>query len=139
MSDKPVWMERWEQERARVVMAGTYDAATKRDRVLSLFEDDLRNDRVGYEDDCERAKLAAAAPELVRALLAVEWGGVQIGQVHHCPACGGAERHCYDFDGCLMREDVDSTPGCPLDAALTAAGFPTQESRDEARELLAAK
>lgn len=64
-------------------------------------------------------QLFAAAPTLLRALVAVEWSGDL--EWPECPECrrskgGGAHR-------------LD----CRLDAALTAAGLETQEQRDAVR------
>lgn len=120
MSDKPVWMETWAAHPACAVVRAEPGVSG----VVAQFG----------TDDIDRTHLAAAAPSLVRALLAVEWKGPQIGRVRHCSACGGAERHDHDYNS-----DRLGGPSCSLDAALTAAGFPTQDSRDEARKLMAAK
>lgn len=63
------------------------------------------------DDDIARAKLAAAAPDLVRVLLAVEWGDDQE-DGDYCPSCG-LEKEYY---GGRHSE------GCALDAALRKAG-----------------
>jgi hypothetical protein len=57
-----------------------------------------------------------------RALLAVEWGP-------RCPWC--------DERGVAYRRPRRHTDGCPIDAALTAAGLPDQASRDAARAEIA--
>lgn len=85
-------------------------------------------------DPMARARLAASAPQLVRALLAVElqgkdvdfdtFGGASVDSC--CPSCG------WD-NFCQTRH----APECILDAALTAAGLPDQASRDAARAELA--
>ena len=110
--DKPVWMEEWAYDH---VAGPTIDGDAAWSR--------------GPSD--ERIRMCAAAPALVRALLAVEWRGVQVGNVHHCPGCRGAERHGRDYDGENIGDGA-----CQLDAALTLAGFPTQASRDEARRVM---
>jgi hypothetical protein len=69
------------------------------------------------EIDGHRAKLAAAAPELVRALLAAEWGGSCMSYGTHCPAC-----HEYPWDN-GGRGEVHK-PDCVIDAALRKAGVP---------------
>lgn len=56
--------------------------------------------------DDARDDAGGAEPALVRALLKVEWG------------------------------DEGHAAGCPVDAALTAAGLATQEQRNEARASL---
>lgn len=70
-------------------------------------------------------QIAAAAPALVRALLQSELA-FDVDQSestrHFCPACDETAPGHY--------------AGCPLDAALTAAGFPDQASRDDARRLM---
>ena len=68
-----------------------------------------------------RARLAAAAPALVRALLVVEWAGQ--GRAG-CAECGECRIDPHD------RE-------CPVDIALTAAGLATQVERDKARREIA--
>lgn len=76
-------------------------------------------------DDVARAQLAAAAPDLARALLKVEWRGESRG----CEVCVG----------CQVEAPYEPKPGephesdCFADAALTKAGFPTAERRDAAR------
>lgn len=81
-----------------------------------------------------RARLAAAAPALVRALLNAEWDGDRFAETpfgDKCPECGGVPREV------LPSGRLDPTlrhhPNCDIDAALTAAGLPDQASRDEAR------
>jgi hypothetical protein len=83
----------------------------------------------------EQAKLAAAAPALLRALLAVEWGGWN-GEAYdpcgdHCPACGGRG------PAAPVQHRHDGT--CDLDAALTLAGLADQASRDAARAAIAGR
>lgn len=76
-----------------------------------------------------RVQLAAAAPALVRALLAVEWKEDERRPGHDgrtCPACLGRQW----TDGSPARHDAD----CPVDAALRQAGLETQAERDAARE-----
>ena len=79
---------------------------------------------VFFWNDEQSARLAAAAPALVRALLMVEWGGLDRDYydtdelIVVCPCCEEPARHARD---------------CELDAALTAAGLATQEERDAAR------
>lgn len=106
MTSKP-WTENWRAERPR---------------------DSLEEDG----STCN-VELAAAAPALVRALLAVEWAeyeySVDDGDGYmdsitreQCPACGDRQVH-------------EAT--CSLDAALKAAGLPDQASRDAARTEIA--
>lgn len=114
MSHKPVWMETW-----------AYD---DRDGI------DIASGHWATDWTGQRAKLAAAAPQLVRALLAVEWGGMEPGMD------GGGEACCPD---CGNFHFVAGGPThrdwCSVDAALTAAGFPDQASRDEARKLMGSR
>ena len=73
-------------------------------------------------EDRARARLAAAAPALVRALLEAEVSGVRFPQ---CPVC-----FFHRGEG---PKGVAHAPVCSLDAALAAAGLPDQASRNEAR------
>lgn len=76
----------------------------------------IRTDNDGW-------RLFQAAPEICRALLAVEWGGLtNYGTAEACPYCGGESRRHEE--------------GCIVDAALTEAGLPDQASRDAARKEL---
>lgn len=75
-------------------------------------------------------RLIAAAPALVRALLAAEWGsgmGIPEGE-DTCPACQG-------FPG--TGHDDEPTGRCIIDAALSAAGLDTAEKRCAARAEIA--
>ena len=83
----------------------------------------------GEKQASERAALAASAPAMARALLAVEFSitGMYRGI---CPACGPGRSHSSD--------GLRHTPSCALDQALIAAGFPDQASRDEARRNIVA-
>jgi hypothetical protein len=58
------------------------------------------------DDSNDRAKLAAAAPDMARLLIEIEWQGDEVR--YRCPSCGGG------------------TPGhesdCALDAVLRKAG-----------------
>lgn len=64
------------------------------------------------------ARLAAAAPDLVRALLAVEWSG-RPGDAH-CEWCGAPAEDRYTRDGWTpIGEHEDD---CPRQAALRKAG-----------------
>lgn len=134
MSDKPVWMETWREDKGNVWHD---DGADGWWEFLEQPDDDTQ-----AEPHDTRAKLAAAAPALVRALLAVEWRGQPfrsefsggpdadgnnayhgVARVDRCPQCTGNRwKH---------------GPDCPLDAALTAAGFDTAEKRDAARKMMA--
>lgn len=86
-------------------------------------------------DDEPRARLAAASPMLARALLAVELGGYGHSNCDFvgvsCPGCGA--------EALETSVPPPHENGCPVDAALTAAGLPDQASRDEARKEIAAK
>lgn len=58
----------------------------------------------------------------IRALLTIEWSR-NGGGTYSCPGCGG-----WTFS--RKRHD---NPKCPVDAALTSAGFTTFEMREAAR------
>ena len=99
--------------------------------------------RLDTREGAPRARLAAAAPALVRALLAVEWACLETdeGSIAACAECGspGAEsapRHVVDGQERYWRH-VPHRDGCIVDAALTQVGLPDQASRDEAREAIA--
>lgn len=74
-------------------------------------------------------ELMAAAPDICRALLAVEWSErPTMGKNRlRCPSCGCSLRS-------LGGDGHD--PSCLIDAALTKAGLPDQASRDAARKEL---
>lgn len=107
------WLEKsWLSHRYRVVF---------RDNVggdAVLFHGEL-GAAVARKADCD---LAAAAPEMCRALLMTEWGDPRIIKQHgYCFVCRRNSEHPHDS-------------GCVVDAALTKAGLDTQEKRDEARK-----
>jgi hypothetical protein len=118
------WLERWDI----VEVPGPVES--KRDRWLAIACDggggymSISADDEGHPEGEARARLAAKAPELVRALLEAE----STGEV--CPAC-----HCEDEDdgGGQLHQ-----PTCPVDAALTSVGFPDASSRALARNRLRA-
>lgn len=66
---------------------------------------------------------------LVRALLAVEWVPMTMLAYPSIRACAK----------CTEMRGLGHKPTCSTDAALTAAGFPDQASRDEARKRMAEK
>lgn len=75
-------------------------------------------------------KLIAAAPALVRALLAVEYGA------NRNAIIGGWDRWvpcCPSCEACPAQNETHADD-CQLDAALTAAGLPGQVTPDEARK-----
>lgn len=73
---------------------------------------------------------AKAAPDMCRALLAVEWSvrDSLLGPDRlRCPSCG-CSRRSLGGDG--------HDPSCLIEPALTKAGLPDQASRDAARKEL---
>lgn len=67
----------------------------------------------GFDDQKERATLAAAAPEMARVLLALEWKGAELGDdctYAVCPSCGA------------YKGEVGHAPDCGLVAVLRKAG-----------------
>ena len=66
----------------------------------------------------DEATLMTAAPEMCRALLIVEYATHRQGSAE-CPICAMPPGHHHE---------------CHIDAALTKAGLPDQESRDAARK-----
>lgn len=85
--------------------------------------------------DSPRARLAAAAPKLVQALLAVEWNeDRQWLEKQWCPCCRARRGFSeYEGDGVSRTELYDHNPGCVVDAALAAAGLVTAAERNVAR------
>lgn len=74
------------------------------------------------------ADLVSAAPEMCRALLAVEWfehdeGGIYCSYCHN----GHDQKHPHSIAG-------EFKGPCIVDVALTKAGLPDQASRDAARK-----
>lgn len=107
---------------------------------------------VDMGDECgpdeSRSRLALAAPEMCRALLAVE-KSVHVGYGYpdgkkkrdeHRDATYGEHLKCpwcpYVFYEHITLKNFFHHPNCPVDAALTKAGLPDQESRDAARKEL---
>lgn len=83
-----------------------------------LFHDEARDGPI----DRDSVLLGAAAPDLLRAVLHAEWSVRNGVQQSRCPVC---QAMAPTHEG-----------GCVLDAALTKAGFTTQEGRDIARRAL---
>lgn len=127
MSDeREVWEETWWSNNDRdgrhdhVRSSGPY-TVIKNHILLNpgLFERDRGDDEVDRLNNA--VQLAAAAPELVRALLRVEWFeygnpdslDIWIGEL--CPICRSSKSGA-------MPSQLHK-PGCDIDAALTKAGF----------------
>lgn len=130
------WLETWELESvdreaeeqferfARVVVhRGT-------DRFVGGYN-------MSIDDDESRARLAASAPQLVRALLAVEWDGGDQNAESVCPDCAAPKYPYMAVSAGYGELPRKHRSGCALDSALTAAGLPDQASRDAARSELA--
>lgn len=79
----------------------------------TLYRGDGPDDIIGLLDTREAAKLAAAAPELARALIEAEWSA-RVGRDNDaaCPSCEE-----WECTGGRHAED------CLLDAALRKAGL----------------
>lgn len=97
--DAKPWEEDWEVFEANPGCPA-FAARTSRDEVR-VFES-----LAGEDDDAPRARLAAAAPELVRVLLSIEWGG----------------RYHGDCPSCAYQEHNGHATWCWLNAALRKAG-----------------
>lgn len=107
MGDGKVWEEEWEWS-GPMPRRGS-DITSGPRRLDHPFLESMSS-----EHD-ERVRLASAAPDLVRALLACEAKMADSGaDVVHCPLCGTSQ--CYDGPG-------KHEPGCPWDAALRKAGI----------------
>jgi hypothetical protein len=73
------------------------------------------------ETTAEHAKLIAAAPELLSALLVAEWrGAIDMRDGQRCPTC--------------QMRSPNHHAKCGLNLALHIAGFTDQASRDAERE-----
>ncbi len=85
----------------------------------------LRTQQEAYE--LGRSDERIALRPVIEALLLVE----HMGPESLCPECLGTQgAHAKAHGGvCGLPE----APGCSLDAALTLAGYPSEESRNEAR------
>jgi hypothetical protein len=112
MGENPVYLETWS-------VGATYPVEIRNDA-----------DRVVAQGHPDRTQLIAAAPALVRALLACEWAYVEWDEGSCGPQCQGCSSNQPTM---YAKHD----PCCPVDAALTAAGLPDQASRDEARRCIA--
>lgn len=120
MSDKPVWLEEWKAETRRAadvvtpcgVLRAHIDGPTMARTDVAPIAAVLREE--------EMARLAAAAPALVRMVLHLEHGT--------------DDGLCFD---CLHAAGSHHA-ACEYDALLTLAGFPDQASRDAARALIKA-
>jgi hypothetical protein len=101
------WEEQWRQVGSDVVTCEKPEWASRvfHEAEVTRVHHARREPSVAHA----RARLAAAAPDLARALLAVEWGSSERGH-NACPACAamGPGDHC---------------DGCQLDAALRKAGI----------------
>jgi hypothetical protein len=141
---QPVYLELWRPE-------GGYIRVPDEDRDGFFGEKSYWGgscpciDLTALERDEDRAKLAAAAPACVRALLDVEWSLPGLEGHMQCPDCDGfqpsgikkGDRPYYsNREG--HKTDPERAVACPVDVALTEAGLPTQVERDEMRRLLAA-
>lgn len=128
MSEKPVTQETWtfdEEYRpaaAHVTDSDEYFGPGVRGTPLSFV-----NNRSEDEDDhpvqqriLARCRLALAAPELYRALKAVEWGTIGEPDFRdgECPACGG---RCAPFGHEPVSGMSGHEPGCIIAAALAKA------------------
>lgn len=120
------WLEEWE------ATCGPFDATLGRKQpdttIRHVFAHVPREVEgpTAYES---RARLAAAAPDLVRALLRAEWNGARHDLVEKvCPDCGAYAGWATDSHKHHAR--------CDLDAALRKAGFPTARGRADARREL---
>jgi hypothetical protein len=114
MSDEPVWLQEWSEKYGTIVMP---DGKLALEHALDHGQSD------------ELTRLLVAAPALVRALLAVEWVPMTMLAYPSIMACAK----------CTEMRRLGHKPTCSTDAALSAAGFPDQASRDAARERMAEK
>lgn len=83
--------ETWEYDGDHIVMRGT-------------------DHRLLWPGDSERAKLAAAAPEMATLLRDMEWSGDDERAGYYCPSCNGLQLKGHRSD-------------CRLEACLRKAGL----------------
>lgn len=101
MGERKVWEESWSM------------ALNKRGiSELSYSSDEHTFADAWCEDDTERFRLASAAPDMVRVLLAVEWVD------NNTDEPGRYTRHCSACQEYFPKH----APDCALDAALRKAG-----------------
>lgn len=74
---------------------------------------EFTHESVYLYDREDRARLASAAPEMARVLLAIEWSGGGDGD---CPSCRGDRYYGTN------AHPAGHAPDCALDAALRKAG-----------------
>lgn len=111
------WLETWHVGSAGYI----YDEPDEFESCISIAQFMTANSR-------DKATLAAAAPDMCRELLAIEWRGEAVSVAQNpgwayartCPRCQAKRKEHYK--------------NCSLDAALTKAGLDTQEKRDAARK-----
>ena len=115
----PIWDEEW-VARAQAVLKRHEDSTTE--LVLSAECDKERSHgpqrTEGYQDSDARAKLAAAAPAMVRLLLELEWAGA------YTTDTGGGDGEPMQ-PTCLTCEKERShghAPDCTWLAVMRAAG-----------------
>lgn len=117
------WQEEWDDKLKSDVVINRVDNG-EREPVAHFY---LGADDIGIR----RARLAAAAPDMARALLAVEWVKEirQGSEVHACPSCGGLTEEAKSTGYYQRVSDFIGKPlpighveGCALDAALRKAG-----------------
>lgn len=102
------WLETWHVGSAGYI----YDEPDESNSCIAIA--------IMFTNSGGKSKLVAAAPDMCRALLAVEWGKTILGYCH----------------ACSRNSEWPHASGCPVDAALTKCGLATQEQRDEARKEL---
>lgn len=118
------WLETWEVSQGKGLVS---------------IDNPIEQILLGATVDMQHVVLAAAAPDMCRALLAVEWAGtcnsheVMCYEPHAiCPKCGGADPH----ESFVHPDEAGHHHDCTFDAALTKAGLATQEQRAAARKKL---
>lgn len=98
-----VWEETWTADSGRVYLD---DASSYRVAVFDRRDPDVRSADL-VDQDYAAARLASAAPDMARQLLALEWGGAHL--MAMCPQCQGLQRNGHHRD-------------CELAAAFRKAG-----------------
>lgn len=125
---------------ASIVEAETFGAAVESWRAVKRVEwgtdfeetDEPESVELIHDEPVIRAEgantaIVAAAPDLLKELLAVEWGGVgdleEGGTEAACPSCGGGKSEGH-HDGCALRAAIAKAGGStnPLYTSPTNGG-----------------
>lgn len=113
MDPKKPWEETWGWQAAHSSMQSGWVTTPHGGSVGVFYKPGS-----SFEDAEARGRLAAAAPDMARVLLAIEWGVDRAEYGGACPSCD-----CFNPDGdAPLGYAKGHEPACALDAALRKAG-----------------